>query len=63
MTNSRELLEALPQHETAHAALLADILGILRGSLVTLGESCTPLAEELSPGRAQGAAISADELV
>ena len=50
MTSSRELLEALPQHETAHATLLADILGILRGSLVTLGENCAPLAEELSPG-------------
>jgi len=50
MTNSRELLEALPQHETAHATLLADILGILRGSLVTLGENRAPLAEELSPG-------------
>jgi LuxR family transcriptional regulator, maltose regulon positive regulatory protein len=26
MTGSRELLEALPRHQTAHAALLADIL-------------------------------------
>jgi LuxR family transcriptional regulator, maltose regulon positive regulatory protein len=32
MTGSRELLEALPRHETAHAALLADILDVLHGS-------------------------------
>jgi LuxR family transcriptional regulator, maltose regulon positive regulatory protein len=30
MTGSRELLEGLPRHETAHAALLADILDVLR---------------------------------
>ena len=29
MTGSRELLEALPRHETAHAALLADILDVM----------------------------------
>ena len=34
MTGSRELLEALPRHETAHAALLADILDIMRGASV-----------------------------
>jgi LuxR family maltose regulon positive regulatory protein len=50
MTNSRELLEALPQRETAHATLLAEILGILRGSPVTLSENSAPLAGELSPG-------------
>jgi len=32
MTGSAELLEALPRHDTAHAALLADILDILHGS-------------------------------
>ncbi len=32
MTGSRELLEALPRHETAHAALLTDILNVLHGS-------------------------------
>ena len=31
MAGSRELLEALPRHETSHAALLADILDILPG--------------------------------
>jgi LuxR family transcriptional regulator, maltose regulon positive regulatory protein len=32
MTSAGELLEALPRHETAHAALLTDILDILHGS-------------------------------
>ncbi len=32
MTGSLELLEAMPRHETAHAALLTDILDVLRGS-------------------------------
>jgi len=46
---SRELLEALPRHETAHAALPADILDTLRGSSVTPAERPAPLAQELSP--------------
>jgi LuxR family maltose regulon positive regulatory protein len=50
MTGSRELLEALPRHETAHAALLADILDVLHGSSVTPQEHPAPLAEELSAG-------------
>jgi LuxR family maltose regulon positive regulatory protein len=51
MTGSRELLEALPRHETAHAALLADILDVLRGSpLAAKKQSTLPPAEELSPG-------------
>jgi LuxR family maltose regulon positive regulatory protein len=50
MTGSRELLEALPRHETAHGALLADILDILHGSSPAT-ESQPPLGvEELSPG-------------
>jgi LuxR family maltose regulon positive regulatory protein len=32
MTGSVDLLEAMPKHETAHAALLADILDVMRGS-------------------------------
>jgi len=35
MTGSRDLLEAVPRHETAHAALLIDILDVMRGSPVT----------------------------
>ena len=49
ITDSRELLEALPRHQTAHAALLADILDITHGSSVPLGENLAPLAHELSP--------------
>jgi LuxR family transcriptional regulator, maltose regulon positive regulatory protein len=51
MTGSRELLEALPRHETAHAALLADILDILRGSSPAAETQPPPLVvEELSAG-------------
>ncbi len=51
MTGSRELLEALPRHETAHAALLADILDVLHGSSPAAKEqSPLPPTEELSPG-------------
>jgi LuxR family maltose regulon positive regulatory protein len=51
MTGSRELLEALPRHQTAHAALLADILDVLRGSSpAAKDQSSPPSAEELSPG-------------
>ena len=56
MTGARELLEALPRHETAHAALLADILDVLHGSSAAAKER-SPLppaklspVEELSPG-------------
>ena len=35
MTGSGELLEALPRHQTAHAALLTDILDLIRGSSLT----------------------------
>ena len=51
MTGSRELLEALPRHEAAHAALLADILDVLHGSSPAAERQPPPLdAEELSPG-------------
>jgi LuxR family maltose regulon positive regulatory protein len=51
MTSSRELLEALPRHETAHAALLAGILDALQGSSPGPGDRRPwPDAEELSPG-------------
>ena len=64
MTGSRELLEALPRHETAHGALLADILDVLRGSSPAAKEqSASPGVEEAQRGRAQGAALSPDEPV
>jgi LuxR family transcriptional regulator, maltose regulon positive regulatory protein len=49
MTGSRELLEALPRHETAHAALLTDILDTVRGSSLPAAHPA-PLVQELSPG-------------
>jgi LuxR family maltose regulon positive regulatory protein len=51
MTGSRELLEALPRHQTAHGALLADILDVLHGSSpAARQQSSSPAQEELSPG-------------
>ncbi len=51
MTGSAGLLEALPRHQTAHGALLADILDILHGSSPAANEqSSLPPAEELSAG-------------
>jgi LuxR family transcriptional regulator, maltose regulon positive regulatory protein len=50
MTGSLELLDALPRHETEHAALLTDILDIMRGSSEAPAELPAPLARELSPG-------------
>jgi LuxR family transcriptional regulator, maltose regulon positive regulatory protein len=51
MTGSAGLLEALPPHQTAHAALLADILDVLHGSSPAATErSSRPPAGELSPG-------------
>jgi LuxR family maltose regulon positive regulatory protein len=50
ITGSRELLEALPRHGTAHAALLADILDVVHGaSLAAKDQSAVRPAEELSP--------------
>jgi LuxR family maltose regulon positive regulatory protein len=50
MTGSAGLLEALPRHQTAHAALLADILDVLHGSSPPAQQQPSPPAEELSPG-------------
>ena len=51
MTGARELLAALPRHQTAHAALLADVLDVLRGASPTAKEQPPlPPAEALSPG-------------
>ena len=51
MTGSQELLEALPRHETAHAALLTDILDVLHGaSLTPADQPPPPSAEKLSQG-------------
>jgi LuxR family transcriptional regulator, maltose regulon positive regulatory protein len=51
MTGSGELLETMPRHETAHAALLADVLDAIRGSSpARSAASFAPPAEGLSPG-------------
>ena len=50
MTGSPELLESIPRHETAHAALLTDILDVMRGSSISPGnESSRAEIEQLSP--------------
>jgi LuxR family maltose regulon positive regulatory protein len=50
MTGAAELLDALPHHQTAHGALLADIVDVLRGEPAPSadGELLSP-PEELSP--------------
>jgi LuxR family maltose regulon positive regulatory protein len=49
MTDARELLEAMPRHETAHAALLSDILDVMRGSSIPAGiEPSSAEIEQLS---------------
>jgi LuxR family maltose regulon positive regulatory protein len=50
MAGSAELLEALPRHETAHAALLADILDLVHGSSLAAKDRSAPPLAELSPG-------------
>jgi LuxR family transcriptional regulator, maltose regulon positive regulatory protein len=50
MTGSRELLEALPRHETAHGALRTEILDIIGGSPAAASDRSPPPAEQLSPG-------------
>jgi LuxR family maltose regulon positive regulatory protein len=50
MTGSGELLEALPRHDTAHAALRADILDVVHGSsLAAKDEFPSARTQELSP--------------
>jgi LuxR family transcriptional regulator, maltose regulon positive regulatory protein len=50
MTGTRELLEAVPRHETAHAALLTGILDLMRGSSMSPGgEPALAGTEQLSP--------------
>jgi len=50
MAGAAELLDALPRHETAHGALLADIVDVLRGaSAPSIGRERLSQPEELSP--------------
>ncbi len=50
ITGAAELLDALPRHQTAHAALLADIVDLLRGSASPSADrERLSEVEELSP--------------
>jgi LuxR family maltose regulon positive regulatory protein len=49
MTGAGALLESLPRHETAHAALVGDILDVLHGSPRPAEGRLSPPTEELSP--------------
>ena len=50
MTGTLELLEAMPRHETAHAALLTDILDVMHGSsMPAANEYSLAAIEQLSP--------------
>jgi LuxR family maltose regulon positive regulatory protein len=50
LTEAAELLDALPRHETAHGALLADIVDLLQGtSAPSTDRERLPQPEELSP--------------
>jgi LuxR family maltose regulon positive regulatory protein len=50
MADAAELLDALPRHATAHGALLADIVDLLRGaSAPSTGRERLAQREELSP--------------
>ncbi len=49
MYNAGELLDALPHHQTAHSALLADVVDLLRGTRPRIDRQRLPHPEELSP--------------
>jgi LuxR family maltose regulon positive regulatory protein len=50
MTGSLELLQAMPKHQTAHAALLTDIIDVMRGSSISpVDEPSLGHIEQLSP--------------
>ena len=62
MTEAAELLDALPRHETAHGALLADIVDLLRGASAPHTDREPPIATgRAQPQRATRTAISADK--
>ena len=59
MTGSLKLLEAMPRHETAHAALLTDILDVMRGSSIAPSYEPSPAGiEQLSPSELRVCGIS-----
>jgi LuxR family maltose regulon positive regulatory protein len=51
MTEAADLLDALPHHQTAHGALLADVVDLLRGEPApSIDREHLSQPEELSPG-------------
>jgi LuxR family maltose regulon positive regulatory protein len=51
MTDAAELLDVLPRHETAHGALLADIVDLLRGEPApSMDQEVLSQPKELSAG-------------
>ena len=62
MTEAADLLDALPAHETAHGALRADIVDLLRGaSAPSTDRTGLPTTGGDQPKRAARTAISADK--
>ena len=62
LTEAAELLDALPRHATAHGALLADIVDLLRGASAPSTDRERAVATRgAQPERAARPAISADE--
>jgi LuxR family maltose regulon positive regulatory protein len=49
LNNAGELLDVLPRHQTAHSALLADVLDLLRGAPAPRMDLQRPQPEGLSP--------------
>jgi LuxR family transcriptional regulator, maltose regulon positive regulatory protein len=50
LTGAADLLDTLPRHETAHGALLAEIVDLLQGASVpNIDQERTPPQDELSP--------------
>ena len=62
MTGSLELLETMPRHQTAHAALLADIIDVMRGIIHTAGQRVlTGRRRAAQPERAARTGVPADQ--
>ena len=59
MTGSLHLLEAVPRHATAHAALVTDIAEVIRGSSAAPGKPAAPGSE---PAQAEAQQLSPSEL-
>jgi LuxR family maltose regulon positive regulatory protein len=50
MAGAQDLLAAVPRHQTAHGALLADVVDLLHGQTTSSGDpGCQPPSEDLSP--------------